>query len=143
MSGAQWVFGAGELAVVVLAVVSLLVGMRLARDYRVAGWSLAGAAVVWSLAEGLRLIQLEAVLPALEGAEHDSARMLVNLLGDTVYFGLGGIGVLLLFFAAVVERESRGDGRREPVAVARRVGAQAWHYYQVRNQRERSRGDGR
>ncbi|MCC3317278.1 hypothetical protein [Nocardia africana] len=143
MSSAQVVFGAGELAVVVLAVVSLTAGFRLARSYRLAGWSLAAAAVVWLVAEGVRLLQLEAVLPALAGADHESARMLVTLLGDTVYFGLGGAGVLLLFFAAVVERASRGDGRREPVAVARRVGARAWRYYQARDQRERSRRGGR
>lgn len=143
MSSAQVVFGAGEVAVVVLAVVSLAAGVRLARSYRLAGWSLAAAAVVWLVAEGLRLLQLEVVLPALAGADHESARVLVNLLGDTVYFGLGGVGVLLLFFAAVVERASRGDGRREPVAVARRVGAQAWRYYQARDQRERSRRGGR
>ncbi|WP_036505437.1 hypothetical protein [Nocardia aobensis] len=143
MSGAQVVFGAGELAVVVLAGVSLVAATRLARSYRIAGWSLAAAAVLWLVAEGVRLLQLEAVLPALPGPDHESARMLVTLLGDTVYFGLGGAGVLLLFFAAVVERTSRGDGRREPVALARRVGAQAWHYYRARDQRERSRRGGR
>ncbi len=143
MSGAQVVFGAGELAVVVLAVISLVAGVGLARGYRLAGWSLAGAAVLWLVAEGLRLLQFEALLPALAGPDHESDRMLVGLLGDAVYFGLSGVAVLLLFFAAVVERASRGDGRREPVAVARRVGAQIRHYYQARDQRERSRRGGR
>ncbi|MBF6274117.1 MULTISPECIES: hypothetical protein [Nocardia] len=143
MSGAQVVFGAGELAVLVLAVVSLVAGVGLARGYRLAGWSLAGAAVLWLVAEGLRLLQFEALLPALAGPDHESARMLVGLLGDAVYFGLSGVAVLLLFFAAVVERASRGDGRREPVAVARRVGAQIRHYYRARDQRERSRRGGR
>lgn len=143
MSGAQVVFGAGELAVLVLAVVSLVAGVGLARGYRLAGWSLAGAAVLWLVAEGLRLLQFEALLPTLAGPDHESARMLVGLLGDAVYFGLSGVAVLLLFFAAVVERASRGDGRREPVAVARRVGAQIRHYYRARDQRERSRRGGR
>src|SRR5690242_8509049 len=93
MSGAQVVFGAGELAVVVLAGASLVAASRLARSYRIAGWSLAAAAVLWLVAEGVRLVQLEAVLPALPGPDHESARMLVTLLGDTVYFGLGGAGV--------------------------------------------------
>ncbi|NKY84926.1 hypothetical protein [Nocardia veterana] len=143
MSGAELIFGAGEVAVVVLAVVSLIVGLRLASSVRIAGLSLAAAALLWLLAEGLRMLQLGVVLPALAGPDHESARLLVSLLGDTLYFGVGGIGVLLLFFAAVVDRASRGDGRREPVAMARRIGAQAWHYYQARNQRERSGGGGR
>ncbi|MBF4996575.1 hypothetical protein IRT45_05325 [Nocardia sp. BSTN01] len=143
MSSAQVVFGAGELAVVVLAGVSLVAASRMVRGYRTAGLSLAAAAVVWLVAEGVHLVQLEAVLPALPGPDHESARMLVTLLGDTVYFGLGGAGVLLLFFAAVVERPCRDDGRREPVALARRVGARAWRYYRAREQRERSRRGGR
>ncbi len=139
MSGAQLIFGAGELAIVALAVVSMVIGLRLTRNYRIVGLSLAGAAVVWVVAEGIRLLQLEVIRPALAGPDDESARFLVDFFGDAVYFGLGGIGVLLLFFAAVVERASRDDGRREPVAVARRVGAQIRHYYQVRNQRERNR----
>ncbi|BCK58556.1 hypothetical protein NWFMUON74_63280 [Nocardia wallacei] len=136
------VFAAGEVAVVALGAGSLVFGLRLARRYRIAGLALAGGALVWLLAEALRGLQLGVVIPALAGEEHESARMIVNLLGDTVYFGLGGIGVLLLFFAAVVERPDV-DGRREPVAAARQLGAAAWRYYRDRNRRERSRPDGR
>ncbi|AHH21518.1 hypothetical protein NONO_c67510 [Nocardia nova SH22a] len=143
MSGAQVVFGAGEAAVVLLAAVSLVVGLRVARVHRVAGLSLAGAGVVWIVAEGLRLLQLEVIHPALAGEDDETLRLLVDLTGDNLYFGLGGIGVLLLFFAAVADRSSRGDGRREPVAVARQLGERAWQYYQARNARERSRNSGR
>ncbi|MEV5651267.1 hypothetical protein AB0L57_23710 [Nocardia sp. NPDC052254] len=143
MSGAQLVFGAGEAAVIALAAVSLVIGLRLARERRLAGLSLAGAGVVWLVAEGVRLLQLEVIRPALAGPDNETARLLVDLTGDNLYFGLGGLGVLLLFFAAVVDRAGRGDGRREPMALARQVGDQAWRYYRARDQRERSRGIGR
>lgn len=136
------VFGAGEAGVLVLAVLSFAAGLRVAREYRLVGWSLIGAALLWLFAEGLRLIQLEAILPALTGPEHESARLLVGLLGDAIYFGVGGIAVVLLFFAVVVQR-SAGDGRREPSMVARQLGERAWHYYRVRQEWERSRRGGR
>ncbi|MBB5914650.1 hypothetical protein BJY24_003517 [Nocardia transvalensis] len=136
------VFGVSEAVVVLLVVVSLVIGVSLARRYRVAGLALAAGALVWLLAEGLHWVQLAAIMPALEGHEHESARLIVSLLGDTVYFGVGGIGILLLFFAAVVERDIE-DGRREPVAAARQLGAAAWRYYQDHNRRERSRRYGR
>ncbi|MBF6172640.1 hypothetical protein [Nocardia blacklockiae] len=135
-------FGASEVVVVVLAVASMACGVRWARRYRVAGWATVAAAAAWLVAEALRWLQLGAIMPALAGEEHESARMIVGLLGDTVYFGVGGIGILLLFFAAVADRPT-GDGRREPVAVARQLGAAAWRYYQDRNRPERSRRDGR
>ena len=137
------VFAAGETGVLVLAAISVLAGLRLAREYRIVGWSLIGAGLLWLCAEVLRLLQLEAILPALSGAEHESARMLVGLLGDAVYFGVGGIAVALLFFAVVVQRSPAGDGRREPTAVARHLGERAWHYYRVRQEWERSRRGGR
>ncbi len=142
MSGAQLVFGAGAGAVIVLAAVSVTIGLRLARERRLAGLSLVGAGAVWFAAEGLRLLQLEVIHPALAGPDNETLRLLVDLVGDNLYFGLGGIGVLLLFFAAVVDRGSRGDGRREPMALARQVGQQAWRYYRARGQRERNRGMG-
>lgn len=142
MSGSM-VFGASEVAVVVLVAGSLVFGLRLARSYRIAGLALTGGALAWLVAEGIHWVQLGLVMPRLRGEEHDSARFIVSLLGDSVYFGIGGIGVLLLFFAAVVDREPGADGRREPTVVAQQLGRAAWRYYQQRNRQERSRRDGR
>ncbi|MGV9675186.1 hypothetical protein ACWDSJ_07895 [Nocardia sp. NPDC003482] len=138
-----WLFGGSEVAVVLLVAGSLVAGARLAGRHRVAGLSLMAGAAAWLAAEGLHWIQLGVIEPRLHGEEHESSRLILGMLGDTVYFGLGGIGLLLLFFAAVVDRAPEGDGRREPVAVARQLGAQAWRYYQDRNRRERSRRYGR
>ncbi|RDI66683.1 hypothetical protein DFR76_104433 [Nocardia pseudobrasiliensis] len=137
------VFGISEVAVVALVIASLAAGLRLAGRYRVAGLSLAAGALAWLLAEIVHWLQLGLLVPRLEGEEHSTSRLIAGMLGDAVYFGIGGIGVLLLFFAAVVDRRPAGDGRREPVAVARQLGAAAWHYYQDRDRRERGRRVGR
>ncbi|WP_330184739.1 hypothetical protein OHB26_14795 [Nocardia sp. NBC_01503] len=127
---APLVFEVSEMAVLTLAIGTLGTGASMLRRYRVAGTALLLGAVAWLLAEGAHWLQIGVVMPRLEGEEHDSARFIVSMLGDALYFGIGGIGLLLLFFAAVADRTARDDRRREPLELAQRVGAQAWRYYQ-------------
>ncbi|MBS2534638.1 hypothetical protein KGQ20_17850 [Catenulispora sp. NF23] len=147
MSGST-IFAAGEVGVMLLAVVAMVLGARLAKRYRSAGSALAAGGVAWLLAAAVYWLQLGAILPALSGKEHEGARLVVSILGDSVYFGLGGIGLLLAFFAVVADRGggagtgSGGDGLREPNVVARRVAALAWQHYQAGKQRERERRSG-
>lgn len=139
MSG-PLLFEVSEAAVVLLAAGTLGAGMHMMRRYPLAGAALTLGALAWLAAEGTHWLQVGLIMPKLEGEHHDSARFLVSMLGDTLYFGIGGLGLLLLFFAAVADREPRGDRRREPLALAQQAGAQAWRYYrnsQGRNGRRR------
>lgn len=126
---APLLFEVSEIAVLTLAAGTLVAGVSMLRRYPVAGAALLLGALAWLIAEGLHWLQIGVIMPGLEGEEHDSARLLVGMIGDALYFGVGGIGLLLLFFAAVADRAARGDQRREPLALAQQAGAQAWRYY--------------
>ncbi|MEV6768467.1 hypothetical protein AB0N05_07515 [Nocardia sp. NPDC051030] len=130
-------FEASEVAIVALAVGTMAFGVRLARRHPGAGWAAVAGAAAWLIAEGAHWIQAEVIMPRVEGEEHDFARVLVTMLGEAVYFGVGGIGILLLFFAAVADRAPREDQRPEPGVLARRVLGEAWRYYNSRDQRGR------
>ncbi|MVU76979.1 hypothetical protein GPX89_06930 [Nocardia sp. ET3-3] len=136
MNGAT-LFGASEIAVAALAVGTMIFGLSLARRHPAAGWSSVAGACAWLLAEGAFRIQSSLIMPRLAGHEHESARLIVGMLGEAVYFGLGGIGILLLFLAAVADRAPNSDQRPEPVALAGKLAGQAWRYYSARNQRGR------
>ncbi|UGT42424.1 hypothetical protein LTV02_03105 [Nocardia yamanashiensis] len=122
-------FPATEAVVVVLAVGTSAFGFRLARRHRTAGYCTAAGAFVWLLAEGVHWVQGVVIAPRVAGEEHGFLRVLVTMLGEAVYFGLGGLGILLLFFAAVADRPARDDERPEPTALAQRLIGAAWRYY--------------
>lgn len=128
-------FPATEAAVVVLAAGTAVFGFRLARRHRTAGYCTAAGAFIWLLAEGAHWIQGLVIAPRVADEEHGFLRVLVTMLGEAVYFGLGGLGILLLFFAAVADRPARDDDRPEPTALARRLIGQAWHYYSSQRSR--------
>lgn len=130
-------FSVSEVAVVGLAVGTMVFGVRLARRYPAAGWATVAGALVWLLAEGAHWVQADVIMPRLEGEEHDGLRVIVSMLGEAVYFGMGGIGILLLFFATVADRAPRDDRRPEPTVLARQLAGQAWRYYNSRNQKGR------
>ncbi|MFJ4649968.1 hypothetical protein ACIP5Y_01700 [Nocardia sp. NPDC088792] len=137
MSGTT-LFSVSEVVVVVLAVGTILFGARLARRHPAAGWATVAGALVWLVAEGVHWLQADAIMPRLAGEGHGGLRVIVSMLGEAVYFGIGGIGILLLFFATVVDRAPRADGRPEPAVMARQVLTQAWRYYNSRNQGRRN-----
>ncbi|MEC3914656.1 hypothetical protein [Nocardia sp. CDC160] len=136
MNGAT-LFGASEIAVGVLAAVTVVFGFSLARRHPLAGWCTVAGAFAWVLAEAVHWAQTDLIMPGLEGHEHKSARFIVGMLGEGVYFGIGGLGILLLFFAAVADRAPRSDQRPEPAALAGKLIGQAWRYYSTREQRGR------
>ncbi|MGW4246004.1 hypothetical protein [Nocardia sp. NPDC004722] len=137
MSGAT-LFGLSEIAVAVLATATIVFGLSLARRHRLAGAATVAGAVAWLAAEGAHWLQNATIMPGLAGDEHASARLIVGMLGEAVYFGLGGLGILLLFFAAVADRAPRADQRPEPAVLARKLLGQAWRYYSTaRTQRGR------
>lgn len=156
MNGAT-IFEGSEVGVMALALASTVLGLRLASRCRSAGLALAAGGVAWLLAAAVYWLQLEAIIPALSGPEHESARLIVRILGDTVYFGLGGLGLLLTFFAVVADRDAGdgggsgagggdghagNDGLRDPGVVARRLAGLAWDHYRAGKQRERDRRGG-
>jgi len=60
-------------------------------------------------------------------ADSESGRMIVGMLIETVYFGVGSIGMLLMFLAVVSGRRKNGDTNKDPEEYAKRYARLVWH----------------
>lgn len=129
------VFATSEALVATVAIVTIVSGVRLLGRYRLAATATILGAIGFVAAEALHWLQEDVVIHALRDESHKSLRLVVGILGDTLYFGIGGLGILLLFFAVVADRAEVTDRKREPVELARHIVSVAWRFYQDRSRR--------